>query len=178
MNKLIHSSILFLLAALTVAVPALRAQQKQLDTADDTRAYLEMLRSDFNATKVRTINQVMKLTAPEAKAFWPIYREYEKELAALGDQKLALIREFFAHYKDGTLDDRNSKRLAEAWLKNTQARLDLWKNYYRKISKALSPIRGAQFLQVENQMALFVDMSIASQMPAIGTTPNLEGSGK
>ena len=166
MKKLIHSSIL-LIAVLSFAAPPARAQQKKMDTTDDTRAYLEMLRSDYNATKVRTINQVMKLTAPEAEAFWPIYRAYEKEMGAIGDQKLALIREFFAHDKDGTLDDKNSNQMAKAWFKNTQARLDLWKKYYRKISKALSPIRAAQFLQVENQMALFVDMSIASEMPEI-----------
>ena len=110
----------------------------------------------------------MKLTEPEAKAFWPVYREYEKELAAVGDQKLALIREFFGHYKNGTLDNGNSKKMAEAWLRNNQARRDLWKKYHRKITKAVSAMRGAQFLQVENQVALFVDMSIASEMPAIG----------
>lgn len=35
----------------------------------------------------------------------------------------------------------------------------------------MSPIRAAQFLQVENQMATFVDLSIASEMPGIGDTP-------
>jgi hypothetical protein len=135
---------------------------------DDARAYLEMLRSDFNATKVRTINQAMQLTGPEAEAFWPIYRQYEKDLAAVGDQKLALIREFMTAHKNGSLTNPSAKSLSERWLKNTQARLDLWNKYYKKISKALSPVRGAQFLQIENQVALFVDMSIASEMPAIG----------
>ena len=148
--------------------PQAVAQPAKSGDTDDARAYLEMLRSDFNGTKIRTINQVMKLTEPEAKAFWPVYREYEKELAAVGDQKLALIREFFGHYKNGTLDNGNSKKMAEAWLRNNQARLDLWKKYHRKITKAVSAMRGAQFLQVENQVALFVDMSIASEMPAIG----------
>ena len=111
--------------------------------------------------------KTMKLTGPEAEAFWPIYREYEKELAAVGDQKLALIREFMGHYRSGTLSDQNAKAMTAQWLKNTQARLDLWKKYHRKISKAVSPIRAAQFLQVENQVALFVDMSIASEMPEI-----------
>ena len=155
---------------LLVNVQRAPAQSGATNVTDDARAYLEMLRSDFNATKIRTINQAMKLTAPEADVFWPIYREYEKELAAVGDRKLALIREFFGHYKNGTLDNRNAKAMSEQWLRNNQARLDLWKKYSRKIGKALSPIRAAQFLQVENQMALFVDMSIASEMPAIGAS--------
>jgi len=140
-------------------------------TSDDARGYFEVLRSDFNAEKVRTLNRVMKLTASEADKFWPIYRSYEKELAVVGDRKLALIREFLAHHKAGTLDDRNSRALAEAWLANVRDRLNLWAQYHRQISEAVSPVRAALFLQVENQLAIFVDLSIASQMPVVGSSP-------
>ena len=138
---------------------------------DDVRATLEVLRSDFNTSKIATLNQIMKLTAPEAEKFWPIYRRYEQELAAVGDRKLALICEFAPLHVSGKLDNSKARDLADRWLKNTQERLDLWKKYNKEISKALSPIRGAQFLQIENQMALFVDLNIAAEMPALGTKP-------
>lgn len=138
-------------------------------TADDSRAYFEVLRSDFNAGKIRALNQVMKLTVAEADKFWTIYRSYEKDLAAVGDRKLALIREFLAHHTAGTLEDQNSRDLASQWLRNSQDRLDLWKKYHERISTAVSPVRAAQFLQVENQMAIFVDLNIASEMPVVGT---------
>ena len=48
-----------------------------------------------------------------------------------------------------------------------QDRLDLWRKYHKRISRALSPLRGGQFLQVENQMALFIDLNIAEEMPPI-----------
>ena len=131
-----------------------------------------MLRSDFNAGKIRTLNQVMKLTVAEADKFWPIYRQYEKDLAAVGDRKLALIVEFMRHHKAGTLTDQNSKEMAAQWLQNVQDRLDLWKKYHQQISDAVSPIRAAQFLQVENQMAIFVDLNIASEMPVVGSSPH------
>jgi len=147
------------------------SNQKQPSlTSDDTRAYFEVLRSDFNTTKIRTLNQVMKLTAAEADKFWPLYRNYEKQLAVVGDRKLALIREFFALHQAGALNETNSKELAAKWLANVQDRLDLWKIYYQQISDAVSPIRAAQFLQVENQMALFVDLNIASEMPIVGSS--------
>jgi hypothetical protein len=145
------------------------APQRHTDlSADEGRAYFEVLRSDFNAGKIRTLNEVMKLTAEEADKFWPIYRSYEKDLAAVGDRKLALIREFITHHKAGTLTDQNSKAMAAQWLQNVQDRLDLWKKYHQQISAAVSPIRAAQFLQVENQMAIFVDLNIASEMPLVG----------
>ena len=139
--------------------------------ADDARAQLEVLRSEVNTTKIQTLNQVMKLTAAEADKFWPIYRSYEKELASVGDRKLALIREFLAHHRAGTLTDQNSQEMAPHWLQTAQDRLDLWKKYHHLISEAVSPIRAAQFLQVENQMAIFVDLNIASEMPMVGSVP-------
>ncbi len=146
-------------------------QPKSSLTADDARAYFEVLRSDFNTTKIHTLNQVMKLTVSEADKFWPIYRSYEKELAAVGDRKLALIVEFMRHQKAGTLAGPNSQDLALQFLQNAQDRLDLWRKYHQQLSVAVSPIRAAQFLQVENQMAIFVDLNIASEMPVVGSAP-------
>ena len=158
-----------LLAGVVLASSSLFAQpQTEPAATDELRAYLEMLRSDVNTTKIRTINEVMKLTGPEAEAFWPIYRKYEKDLAAVGDRKLALIRDFARLHLSGTLDNMNAADLAARWLKNTQERIDLWKKYHKQISRAVSPIRAAQFLQVEHQMALFIDLNIATEMPVVG----------
>jgi hypothetical protein len=134
---------------------------------DNARAYLEILRSDFNADKVALYNRVMQLSEPEAKKFWPIYRDYERELMKLSDQRLELIRDFFSREEAGKLTDEASKEIADRWLKGVQARVDLWKKYHQKLSKAVSPTRAAQFLQLENQIALFIDIAIASEMPAI-----------
>jgi hypothetical protein len=161
---------LSLILGALITVPCLQGQAQTAPSAapDDLRAVLEMLRSDVNGYKIRTINQVMSLTAQEAEAFWPIYRQYEKELAAVGNRKVALIREFAALRASGSIDQKTWNSLAQKWLKNVQDRLDLWKKYQKQIGKAVSPMRAAQFLQVENQMALFIDLSIASEMPAIG----------
>jgi hypothetical protein len=144
------------------------APHKSELSSNDARAQLEILRSDFNAGKIRALNEVMKLTVAEADKFWPIYRRYEAELASVSDRKLALLSEFMKHHKGGTLSDDNSNSMASAWLANVQDRLDLWKKYHLLISDALSPVRAAQFLQVENQMAIFVDLNIATAMPVIG----------
>lgn len=143
--------------------------QKPNLTAEQARAYFEEFRADFNGEKVRNLNEVMKLSVEEADKFWPIYRSYQQELAPVSDRKLALIREFLTYRKAGTLTEDRSKDLTAKWLQNAQDRLDLWKKYSEQISTSVSPTRGAQFLQVENQMALLVDVSIASEMPMVGS---------
>jgi hypothetical protein len=166
------------LLALAFFSCSLAAQEAPPATTDDAQTYLEVLRSRFNANKVATINEVLKLTPKEEEKFWPIYRAYEQELAGVGDQKLELIREFFKYYNTGSLTDERAQALSEKWLKNLQQRTDLWKKYHKKISKAVSPTRGAQFLQVENQMALFVDICIASEMPVVGRGGKAMSSGR
>lgn len=136
---------------------------------DNLRAVLEVLRSDVNTFKIETLNQALQLTGAEAEAFWPVYRDYEKALAAVADRKIALLREFGEHQARGTLDGRAADQLARRWLKNVEDRLDLWKKYRQRIAKAVSPARAAQFLQVEHQMALFIDLSIAAEMPILRT---------
>jgi hypothetical protein len=136
---------------------------------DDLRAVLETLRSDVNAFKIRALNQALQLTGPEAEKFWPVYRQYEKDLAAVADRKIALLREFGGRCLNNTLDDKAADVMSKQWLKNVQDRLDLWKKYQKKMARAVSPARAAQFLQVEHQMALFMDLNIAAEMPALRT---------
>jgi len=159
--------LLSLLAGLTLLGGRICAQTNPPLFADDTRAYFEALRSEFNTNKVGLYDQLLKLTPAEAEKFWPVYRAYEKELAAVGDRKLELVREFFRDYKSGALTDDTSKALAGKWLQNLEDRTRLWKKYHKKISRAVSPMRAAQFLQIENQIAIFMDLAIASDMPSL-----------
>ena len=169
--KAVICPIVVVAGALLLQGCATSGQPKASLTADDARANFEVLRSDFNAGKIRALNQAMKLTVAEADKFWPIYRSYEKDLAPVGDRKLALVQEFIRHHRAGTLTDQNSQVMAAQWLQNVQDRLDLWRQYHQQISAAVSPMRAAQFLQVENQMAIFVDLNIASEMPLVGEAP-------
>ena len=86
----------------------------------------------------------------------------------MGMRKVALIGQFAALWAGGSIDQKTWDTLAQKWFKNMQDRLDLWKKYHKKISKAVSPMRAAQFLQVEHQMALLIDVNIASEMPVMG----------
>ena len=51
----------------------------------------------------------MGFTEAEDAAFWPIYREYDSEMAKLGDERVALIAEYAA---STTTPDRRGRRQA------------------------------------------------------------------
>lgn len=135
---------------------------------DNIYNYLELLRSDFNSAKVEIINKIMKLSAPDADKFWPVYREYEKALADQAVNRAEFIAEFVQTHKDGTFDEKLARTMAKRWFKLQRTRLNLLEKYHGKIERALSAVHAGQFLQIENQLTLFIDLTIAAEMPLVG----------
>jgi len=128
-------------------------------------AYIELLRSDVKTQKVAIITEVMQFTNEEGNAFWPVYREYEVELAKIGDTRIALIKDYAQNYE--TMTDEKAKELIQRALKLEERRTKLKKKYFRKFDKVLSSKTVAKFFQLENQINLLIDVQIASELPLI-----------
>jgi hypothetical protein len=153
------------LIALFAALPA------GLNAQETSRGYIEQLRADLRSGKAGIYNEVMHLNEKESDLFWPIYQKYEDELFAWGDRRVEVIRQFAKAQRSGKMDDKEAKDIANKWFKLQQDRLDLWNKYYKRIANELSATRGAQFVQVEHQVSLVIDMDLASQSPLIGSAP-------
>jgi len=164
MNPIKLAAALILTTLLGLAAPALRGAEAD----DNLYNYLQLLRSDVNSLKVELVNSIMKLSAENAKKFWPIYREYENELGKQAINRAELVAEFVKSHQDGSFDNAKAKDIAARWFKSQRARLDLLEQYHGKIEKELSAVQAGQFLQIENQIGLFIDMTIASEMPKVG----------
>ena len=126
-------------------------------------AYLELLRSDIRTSKVEILTEALALSEPQGKAFWPIYREYDTALATLGDRKVAMIKAFAESY--GSTTDEQATLFAKDWFALQSDRLKLRKSYFNKISKAVSPLVAAQFIQVENVIGMLIDIQVAAELP-------------
>jgi hypothetical protein len=162
---------LTVLLALTMLAGVVTPTARGAAAVDDNiYNYLQLMRSDMNSLKVELVNAIMKLSAEDAKKFWPIYRDYENELGKLSINRAELIAEFVQAHQDKTFDNVMAKDMARRWFKSQRARLDLLEKYHRKIEKVLTPVQAGQFLQIENQLGLFIDVAIASEMPKVGST--------
>jgi hypothetical protein len=134
------------------AVPA----APQTETLNLT-AYAELLRSDIRAEKVAILTEMMEFTEAEDTVFWPIYREYDNELAKLGDERVALISEYAKNYE--TLTDEVADRLATRALDLESRRQAVRAKYYARMRTALKPRTALRFLQVEHQLQLLIDLA-------------------
>lgn len=126
-------------------------------------AYAELLRTDLRAQKVAIITEVMGFTEAEDTAFWPIYREYDLEMAKLGDERVALIAEYAANYSQVT--DAIADKLAARALDLDARRQAAKAKCYERVKAALSPRTALRFLQVEHQLLLLTDLQIAASLP-------------
>ncbi|PYR45157.1 MAG: hypothetical protein DMF89_25940 [Acidobacteria bacterium] len=127
------------------------------------RAYAELLRSDLRSQKVAVITDVMQFTEEEDAKFWPVYREYEADLARINDDRIKLIKEYAATYNN--LTDAVADKLALGVLDLEARRHALKVKYYDRFKAVVSPKTAARFLQVENQILLLLDLQIAASLP-------------
>jgi hypothetical protein len=161
------------LVALAVAPGAPPTQPLKDDAKppqrDALRAYVEAMRADLSNGKVKTYTEVMRLSDDEAKAFWPIYKDYEDEVFENGDKRVALIKEYTSLTASRAMTDPKARELASAWFDFHTQQLEILKKYHAILQEKISPIRAAQFVQIEHRFSLVVDLSIASELPLIET---------
>src|SRR6201982_2975118 len=95
---------LALAGASLLAVPASYAQTTaSKDAPTVTDQDIKLLRQDLRSQKKQLIAANLTLTDAEATKFWPVYDQFSAEMTTLGDQKLALIKEYAKGF--GSLTD-------------------------------------------------------------------------
>src|SRR5262249_14329796 len=155
--------------AITLARATKPAQaQPPAEALDDTRetnlrAYTELVRSDLRAQHVAIITAVMEFTEAEGEKFWPVYREYEADLAKINDSRIALIKDYADNYE--TLSDAVADQLVHGAFDLEARRHALEVTYYDRFKKVISPKAAARFFQVEHQILLLLDLQIESSLP-------------
>lgn len=147
-----------LLALVVPAIPAVAA-------ADDMEKYVELMRSDLRNGKTELLTHALKLSDAEGQKFWPIQREYETELAKVGDQRIQLLKDYAAAYDSMTAT--TAKSLMDRAFKLESSRLAVLKKYADKVSKDVSPRIAARFAQVEAIVNSLIDLKLRAETPLV-----------
>ena len=160
------------LALLLVSSSAAIAQQSTAPQVSEQQtktlnlsAYAELLRSDVRAQKVAILTEVMAFSEAEDKAFWPIYREYDVNMAKLGDERVAMIGEYANNY--GQMTDALAGTLMAKAIDLENRRKAALAACVDRVKTALSPRMALKFLQVEHQLLLIIDLQIAAALPVV-----------
>jgi hypothetical protein len=141
-------------------VPHLMAQDKPADN-------MEILRDKIRADKKLVIAVNMELTESEAKDFWPIYEQYQKDLQKINQRVANLLESYADEFRGKSLTDDKAKTLINEATAIDQAEANLKSTYAPKLSKVLPVRKVARYLQIENKIRAVVKYDIASGVPLV-----------
>ena len=125
----------------------------------------ELMRSDIRTKKAAMIAERMKFTDQEAAGFWPVYRQYEADLAAINDKKVSIMKEYVSRQQ--SLTDTQAKQLVEDVFDVDQKTLDLRRKCFAALQKTLPAKTIVRWLQLERRLQLLVDAQLAKDLPGI-----------
>ncbi len=134
-------------------------------TAYAQEQYAELLMSDIKTQKIAVLTEAMALDDAQSEPFWQIYRDYDYELSAIVDQRIALIKDYADSFS--TMTDEKAADLAKLSFKVESDRAKLRQKYYKKFAKDVSPLVGARWLMLERTINNLMDLQIAAEMPLI-----------
>ena len=139
-----------------------------LNAAQDKPAdNMQILRGKIKADKKLVVAANMELTESEAKGFWPIYEQYQKDLQKI-NQRIAKVLDSYADdNRKKSLTDDKAKKLIDEALAIEQAEADLKSTYAPKLGKVLPVKKVARYLQIENKIRAVIRYDIAQGVPLV-----------
>jgi hypothetical protein len=153
--------VVILTLGLAALCPVLRAQ----DHGPSIDSMVEMVRAGMQAEKAAIITTNMKLSDKDGAAFWPIYRQYERERSIAGDARVTVIKEYSAKYPELTYAD--AKAMAQRMFEYDSRIAALKKKYFTKFNRVLPALTVTKFFQLERRIDLLVDLKVESALPPL-----------
>lgn len=150
--------LLALIMALGV-MPAI-SQDKPVDN-------MQIVREKIRADKKLFVAENMELTEAEAKAFWPVYEQYQDELFLLRSRTVKLINDYADAYEKMAND--TAKKLLDEYFTIETLGLKLRKAYLPKFRKVLPEVKVVRYYQIENKIQAALIYELAANIPLVKT---------
>jgi hypothetical protein len=144
---------------LVMVWPFLASAQEK--SAGNMQFVVEKIRAD----KKLFIAENMQLTEAEAKAFWPVYEDYQNELFLIRARTLKLINDYAEAYEKMTSD--TAKELLEEFMTIENLWPKLRQTYLPRFRKALPDVKVVRYYQIENKINAALIYELAAKIPLI-----------
>ena len=147
----------FLVFTVLVAAPAL-SQDKAADN-------MEIVREKIRADKKLMIAETMGMTESEAKAFWPVYEAYQKDLGKINDRTIKLIDDYADNY--GAMSNQAAKKLMDEFMAIEAEHLKIRQSYLPRFRQVLPEMKVLRYYQLENKIEAAVNYELAANIPLV-----------
>ncbi len=124
-----------------------------------------MLDPDVAVKRTQMMSRAMLLSRAEADAFWPVYRDYEREREQLEARTVRLAKDYVESYQ--TLDDAQARALLDRLFQLHEQRLALLRRYAEQLQARLPMQKVAGFVLTEFQLLLLLDQQRTADLGLI-----------
>ena len=128
---------------------------------------MQILRDKVKADKKLVVAANMELTNDEAKAFWPVYEGYQKDLQSLNERLKKTILSYADGYNNNTLTDDKAKQLADEVVAIDEQEIKMRKACAAKLTPVLPGKKVARYLQIESKIRAALRYELAGGIPLV-----------
>jgi hypothetical protein len=141
------------------------AQTAEVTVKPLTDSDIQLLRQNLQAEKNDIITKTMAFSEAESAKFWPVYRRYASAQQKIGDQRVALIKEYAKSYPD--VEAAKAHGMVEKMFQIDNASLKLREEYLPQFESALGPVRAMRFYQVDSRLSQMINLQLATEIPLV-----------
>ena len=152
MKKIVLAALIFLI------VFSVNAQSNTIE--------IDLIQSVYGMQKQELIAKHMKLTPDQSILFWKLYNDYEISRKEIGVKRVKNIENYADKYD--SLSDLDADALMKTTFEINMEFIKLWEKTYKIMSKSISSVTAAQFIQAEMFFENIIRQQLAMEIPLIG----------
>jgi hypothetical protein len=124
---------------------------------------INIARKLINDKRNATLAFNVGFTQTEKEKFWPVYREYRKAMASVGNKRMANISDYADHFTN--MSESKAKQLLDQHFAIEKETIKIKEKYVRKFRKFLPQSKVVRIMQIEHRTDAMIDMKIAEGVP-------------
>lgn len=126
---------------------------------------MQIVKEKIQADKKLLVAANMNLTEKEAKAFWPVYDSYQKELIKLNERTFKNVADYAAN-SDKMTDDL-AKKIVKEQLAIDSDRQKARQAFLPEFDKVLPYVKVMRYYQLENKVLAVIAYDAAKKIPLV-----------
>jgi hypothetical protein len=151
--------------AATIAAQSAWAEDKIADVTD-----MQALRAAVRADKKALVASTLKLTAAEAKRFWPVYDNYQRIVDSANERRVVAVEALIA--LDKPISDLYARNLANELIATDEVEIKARRTLHNRLmrgvpTRILPPKKAARYLQLESKIRAVQAYDIAANIPLV-----------
>ena len=133
--------------------------------AEQSNAQVEAARQMIREGARQFIDEELMLTDEQAAKFWPLYETYRRDVIAIEDEYVELIRDFVQKYDRYALTDDDADAMIDRYFDIKVRVLQKRHQYAPQFREILPGTMVMRMYQLENKVQAEVDATLALLIP-------------